>query len=398
MEIIVISYIFSLAITWQFVGYPILMALIAIRYNPGKKDYDYSYQPFISILVPTYNEEIVIENRIKNLLNLNYPKDKYEIIIVDSGSTDTTVKIAENYVSELEPNLMIIEEKERKGKASAINTGKMKARGDIILVTDANSIFDNNALREIAPQFKNQNVGGVGGRYIVKNTGKTITDSTQFYWDIEYIMRKGERVLDSACTFHGEINAWRKNLIDADEKQLTEDLDMAVQIKKKGFKIEYIPDAVVYESAPTTTEEQIKQRKRTSIGTIQCICKHWKYFLFPKDWYSMLIFPSHKGLAMFSPFILILIVIFNIAEWNLYATIQYVLISLIIFGCLFYILMRLKYRLVGTFKVNKRFSIRSIPQIAHYVMLNEYLILLAWKDFIFKKYSILWDKVDSTRN
>ena len=90
---IILIYLLSFLLIWQFVGYPSLMAVVALRAKPKNKDY--SYQPFVSIVVPTYNEEKVIGKRIENLFDLNYPKDKYEVIVVDSGSTDRTAEIVE---------------------------------------------------------------------------------------------------------------------------------------------------------------------------------------------------------------------------------------------------------------------------------------------------------------
>jgi len=139
---------------------------MTLIYKKGMKyllDKDYSYQPYMTIIVPAYNEEQVIKRRIENLLCQDYPEDKFEIIVIDSGSTDYTSKIAKGFEKD-NSNVRVIEEGARKGKASAINLGKSYARGEIILVTDANTIFDANALREIAPHFKNPKIGAVGGR------------------------------------------------------------------------------------------------------------------------------------------------------------------------------------------------------------------------------------------
>jgi cellulose synthase/poly-beta-1,6-N-acetylglucosamine synthase-like glycosyltransferase len=374
------------------------MAIVALRSNPKIKDY--SFLPFVSIIVPTYNEDKVIERRIKNLFDLDYPKDKYEIIVVDSGSTDKTTEIVEKLIEKhdpSEPTFRLVEENERKGKASAINLGKKHAKGDIVLITDANSIFDKNVLKEMMPHFKDPKVGAVGGRYCVANPENPLAASESFYWDLEYIMRMGESALDSACLFHGEINAWRKDLVDADTKMLSEDLDICIKIRRKGYKIEYEPEAKVYEPSATTPADQIKQRKRTSIGTIQNMFKHFGYFVPPRDLYSILIFPSHKALTMFSPFILLAIPVLYIFAWDIKVIITHFILTLFIFAGMFALLMFLKSKLVKDEGMKSSFSISSIPKIVYYVLLNEYLILLAWKDFISRRYSVLWEKADSAR-
>jgi biofilm PGA synthesis N-glycosyltransferase PgaC len=395
--ILILIYILSFLVIWQFVGYPALMALISIRNNQKSKK-KYSSQLFISILVPTYNEAYNINERIKNLDDLDYPHDKYEIIVVDSGSNDDTREIVRNKIIGRvgKSQLKLVTEKMRKGKASAINFGKKYAHGDIILVTDANSIFDGNVLREMTPHFDNPNIGAVGGRHVLPNQGSSITSSNQFYLDLEYIMRKGEAVLDSACLFHGEINAWRKNIVDADTRMLSEDLDMAIHIRKKGFKVEYEPEAIFYEPSPTTVNDLVIQKKRTSIGTIQTIFKYSKYWLSFKDYYSFLIFPSHKALPMFSPLFLGAIIILYLLTLDWKIIIINLFVTMTIFLMFFIFLTYLKSKLV---KYNQKYviSIKSVPNIVYYVLLNEWIILKAWKDFLFGKYSVLWQKVGTTR-
>jgi len=398
--IIILLYLLSFLIIWQFVGYPTFMCIVGLTAKPQNKDY--SFQPFISVIVPTYNEENVIENRIENLLELDYPKDKYEIVVVDSASTDKTVEIVNNIIkkqNDHEPCIKLIEEEERRGKASAINIGKKHIKGEIALVTDANSLFDKNVLKEIAPYFKDPKIGAVGGRFVVKDPKNSIENSTQFYWDIEYIVRMGESSLDSACLFHGEINAWRKDIVEADEKSLSEDLDMVLKIKKQGYKIQYEPKAIVYEPAASNVTDQIKQRKRTSIGTIQNMFKHWRYLIIPADFYRAVIFPSHKSIVMFSPFLFIAVFVLYIASADISMVITHFLITLCVFSILLAILVLLMTKVsnsdIRTGKAN--FSLKSVPKIFHYVLLNEYLILLAWKDYLFGTYSVLWEKAETTR-
>lgn len=393
--VVILLYLLSFLLLWQFVGYPLLM--VAVVFISKHKNKDCNYQPFVSIIVPAYNEEKVIERKIKNLFDLDYPRDKYEIIVVESGSTDGTYKIVKSIIegnANLKPVLKLIKEKERKGKASAINLGKGHAQGDFILVTDANSIFDRNVLSEIMPHFKDSKVGAVGGRYVVSDPENSLAASESFYWNLEYITFKGESYLDSPAIINGTISAWRKKIVEADTL-LSEDVDMALQVRRAGYNIEYEPNAVVYERAATTPRDQIIQRKRTSIGVLQCIFKHWKYFLLPSNLYNLLIFPSHKILAMLSPFLLLAIPVLYMLSGDFKTIFMHFFLTLLIFGLLLSLLMHLKSKLIKDEKMN--FSISAIPKIVYYVLLNEYLILLAWRDFIFRRYSVVWEKAESTR-
>lgn len=396
--LVIILYVLSTLLIWQFVGYPTLMAIIALKGNPKNKDH--SYQPFVSIIVPTYNEEKVIKKRIENLFDLNYPKDRYEIIVVDSGSTDSTVQIVEDIIKRhngSKPSLKILKEDKRKGKASALNLGKRCARGDVILVADANSIFDRNVLKELIPHFKDPKIGAVSGRYSVLHIEDDLPKSEGFYWELEHVMFSGESVIDSISTVIGTISAWRKDLVQFSSETVTEDLDMAIRIIRAGYKIKYEPKAIVYEPAATTVEDQIKQRRRTSLGTIQNIFRHLDYFVPPRDLYSFLIFPSHKALAMLSPFILLTIPILYILVWNIKIILTHFALTLFTFAGILVLLTSLKSRLTKNIGVRSTFPITSIPKIVFYVLLNEYIILLAWKDYIFRRYPVLWEKAESTR-
>jgi poly-beta-1,6-N-acetyl-D-glucosamine synthase len=395
----ILLFVASFLLIWQFTGYPLLMGLIALLRKP--KDKDYGFQPFISIVVPTYDEEPTIEKRIHNLYSLDYPTQNYEVIIVDSGSADDTTGVVERIIEKCKgegrPRLSLVKEEQRNGKATAINTGKRRARGDVVLVTDANCVFDHDVLKEIAPHFKNPAIGAVGGKYTVMNPGSSLTSSAQFYWDLEQILRTGEAALDSACLFHGELNAWRKDLMDLDPTMLSEDLDMCINLRKMGYKIEYEPKAIVYEAAPTTVEEQIRQRKRTSIGTIKSLVKNLDYELRPKDLYRSLILPSHKSLVMLSPFILLAIPLLYVMGMDLHTVLLHLIITGVVFAVTFGLLMHVRALVIADDKKNTRFSMSAALKMIYYVLLNEYIVLIAWKDFLSHNYSVLWDKVETTR-
>jgi poly-beta-1,6-N-acetyl-D-glucosamine synthase len=399
LTIIVVCLLCTLFVYIQFFGYPIFMAnFLTTKENKNGKDYN--HQPYISIIIPTYNEEKTIAKRIDNLLSQNYPSDKIEILIVDSGSKDNTLTIGKEYEKQY-ANVKIIEEDTRRGKASAINLGKKFANSEIVFVTDANDIFNNDAIKEMAKHFNNPKVGAVGGRFVLTNSENSLVSSSSFYWDIESLMRRGESNFDSACLFHGEINAWRKDIVSADSHALSEDLDMAVQIRKQGYKIIYEPSAIAYEPGPTSENEQIIQKKRTTIGTIQCFFKHKKYLWFPHDRYSGIIFPFHKEVQIFSPFF-ILGVIITIVSLLLLQQFTFIVIYLLAVGVLFLVSFIILSKILFDAKISTQskkttFPIKKLIDILYYVILHEFIILLAWKDYFTGKYTVTWKQATTTR-
>jgi cellulose synthase/poly-beta-1,6-N-acetylglucosamine synthase-like glycosyltransferase len=391
-------FVLSFLIVWLFAGYPLLMTVIALRRKPQTKDYD--YQPFVSIIVPTYNEEANIATRVRNLYSQNYPKQNYEIIVVDSGSTDSTRRIVRRLI-ELNndgdlPRLSLVSETERNGKGSAINAGTSYAKGEIVLVTDANCVFNLDALKELAPHFKNPQVGAVGGRYVVLNPDNALTLSTKFYRDLEHVLRSGESALCSAVLFDGEMNAWRKGLVDIDPSRPTEDFEMCIKIRKMGYKIEYEPEASVYEAAPTTLQEQVKQRKKNGIGTIVSILHNFKFLVVPKDLYRLLLLPSHKGLAILSPYMLLAVpALYLVAlDWRL--ALFHFTASIIAFGVTFAFFTLARLRLGDSYRT-ERPTIAAVTRMIWYSLLNAYIVLIAWKDVVTRNYSVRWEIVRTTR-
>ncbi|HYB59527.1 MAG TPA: glycosyltransferase [Candidatus Acidoferrales bacterium] len=388
-------YTLATVLIWVFVGYPLLMLRFALVHKGAKKNY--AFQPFFSILVPTFNEEAVIEKRIQNLQALRYPKDKYEILVIDSGSSDATTRIVERLCAEDgAPRTKLVCEDERMGKASAINCGSAHAAGDIILVTDANAFFDADVLAELGPHFERAEIGGVGGRYVVSNPENPLPRTEQFYWDLETLLRTGESALDSACLFQGEINAWRKSIVDADTAMIGEDLDMSIAIRKKGYKVAFEPNAICYEPSPTSFSEQRTQKQRRCLGTIQNIFKHWRYLFVPTDWYRLIIFPSHKGLLMATPFMFFGILVCYTLIWNPFVVLDHIFIMSALFLILLAVYLRFGPQLHRA-DVSTRPVKFSFLRVAGYVLFDEYLLLVAWIAFFSRRYSVLWEKIDSTR-
>ena len=233
------------------------------------------YSPFVSIIVPAYNEELVIRNTIRSLLASEYTE--YEIIIVDDGSQDNTSKVVREEFGEDERIKLLTEP--NSGKATALNTGLRYARGEVVVALDADTVFTPQTVGALAHRFYDQQIGAVAGNAKVGNRVNLVTR-----WQaLEYITsqnmdRRAFASLNCITVVPGAVGAWRKDLLvkaggfPADT--LAEDQDLTLQIRRLGYKIGYEDAATAWTEAPHNLSALAKQRFRWSYGTLQCMWKH----------------------------------------------------------------------------------------------------------------------------
>jgi len=266
--------------------------------NPDRRD----YVPFVSVIVPTYNEEDTIVHRLRNLMEQEYVG--MEIIVVDSASEDKTVDLIRKFVKDNNMNVKLISEKERKGKASALNEAFKHCCGEIVVMTDADAIWEKNALRKALSNFSDQNVGAVTGRQILINSDQSLaTKVEKTYRSVFEVLRLGESVLDSTPIFHGEISCFKRKLVDHVSKDsMADDSELAVKIRKKGFKSVYDPDAVFYELAPPSFKSRFIQKVRRGQGLIQLFWRE-RGILFNSKYgkFGTIVFPAEFFMHIISP-------------------------------------------------------------------------------------------------
>jgi poly-beta-1,6-N-acetyl-D-glucosamine synthase len=160
--------------------------------------------------------------------------------------------------------------------------------------------------------------------------------------------------------------------------------------------VAFEPNAICYEPSPTSFSEQRTQKKRRCLGTIQNIFKHWRYLVVPKDWYRLIIFPSHKGLLTVTPFMFVGILLGYTVIWNPLLVLSHLFIMSALFLVLLTVYLRFVPRLHEA-QASAQPVKFSFLRVARYVLFDEFLLLLAWKDFFSRRYSVLWEKIDSTR-
>jgi len=267
-----------------------------IRYGSSE-----ACMPRVSLVIATYNEEDIIGKKIENILEIDYPKDKLELVFVDS-STDNTLQIIKSFKEKSDLNVQILEEKVRKGLASALNLGYRSAKGDVVIKTDCDMVLEKNSIREIVKYFSDPQVGAVTGRVIISNECNVEIG----YRNIFERLRIAEANLDSTYLFN-PFCAFRRDLIEPiDSRSVADDAELALKIRKKGYKTVYSPNAIAYETSPTSLRGRISQKSRRAQGHIRLIFQNLSVLFNPKyGKFGLVIFPANFFMMILSPWLIL---------------------------------------------------------------------------------------------
>ena len=241
------------------------------------------FKPFVSIIVPVYNEAKVITDSIRSLLKLNYAN--FEIIIVNDGSNDETklVGMRKGKLGDVKVSLI---NKPNGGKASALNAGIKFSSAEFVLCMDGDSQLSENSLKLAIRHFKNPCIGAVAGNVKVLNRGKFFTDLQA----LEYVeglnmARSAQSFISLVNIIPGPIGLFRKKAVEEvgyyTGDTFAEDADLTLRIMAGGWKILYEPNSISYTQAPVKLQQLLKQRYRWTRGIIQSIRKHKKLMLNP---------------------------------------------------------------------------------------------------------------------
>ena len=354
--------------------------------------------PFVSLIVPTFNEAKVIERKIANLRELQYPKDSLEVIIVDSGSIDGTVELARASLDGAQTNSVfpfkILVQEKRDGKASALNFCRPYCNGNIIVMTDADTLFEKQALALIVSKFEDPTVGAVSGKLIIRNSKDTT--STKFeksYRDIFDIIRTGESNLDSTPIFNGPISAYRKDLMaDLNPATIADDTELSLKIREKGWKAIYEPLACAYEYTPENFKSKNKQKIRRGQGILQSFLWH-RHMIFDANYgiYGLIILPSEFFMHAISPLLIVFTILFG--ALNLLLTTG--------FALLFSILLAVSLILFVSIKITSKFFTKIEifnPFGAFATFLgSQYTLLFSMFLLVSHKNNSKWEKIEDVR-
>lgn len=259
-------------IVFSFLSFIFLIVIISKFKNKTYKE----IHPNISIIIPSFNEEKNIQACLNSIQNLNYDKNKIETILVDDGSTDDTIKLAKKY------KIKIIKQNHL-GKTQAVNNGISKAKHEFILTLDADTRVHRDMMKEIIKPFSDEKVAATTGILKVRNKKNIITRFQSIEYDFFSLIRDSfSKTFDNNVWFLGALACYRKSVLKKiglfKTDTLTEDIDIAMEIRKAEYKNISAPKAIGYTIAPSTIKELYQQRSRWWIGGLQSIFKHKNMF------------------------------------------------------------------------------------------------------------------------
>ncbi|MHA2230891.1 MAG: glycosyltransferase family 2 protein [Candidatus Hodarchaeales archaeon] len=366
-------------LVYVYVGYPLILFT-----KHGSSDSlslgDDAFSPFVSVIIPAHNEERCIAKKISNALAQIYRRERLEVLLTSDGSSDKTVQIAKSFG---DSRIKVIENQERQGKNAAINAAISSAEGDILVFTDANAIFVEDAIHKLVNYFQDPNVGLVCGHLkYLNNTGYNVERGEGLYFKYESLLKGLESRWGSVAVVTGSIYAIRRSLSSPLDLDVANDFAHPVQVGNKGYKIVFEPGAIAYERTTSSVYEEFKRRSRIVTRGFTAFGRYWKP-------YSMLrgirgfCFISHKLLRWFTPFFLLSLLI-----TNLFLTTTIFKITLYI-QVAFYIA-----AFCGVFIKGKRGKLLVVP--FYFCMIN-LAALVGFINYLRGKKQAVWDVATTTR-
>ncbi|HLK34262.1 MAG TPA: glycosyltransferase family 2 protein [Terriglobales bacterium] len=284
-------------IFYVYAGYPLvvwlLRTLFPCRLRKG------SVEPFVSLVVAAYNEENVIERKLRNALELDYSPGRLEVVVVSDGSTDSTAKIVDSFIAaEGKGRVRLFALSENHGKVAALNSVIPQLRGEIVVFSDASSILDPGAVRALISNFADPRVGAASGVYrVVKHDSSHTGGQEDFYWKYETFLKNQEAKLGCLMGAHGSLYAIRRDLYCfPHERTINDDFVIPAAVLPRGYIIAYEPTAVAYEEAHEM--DGFSRRVRITAGNVEQLAAVPRLLSRPL---TLFCFLSHKGGRLLVP-------------------------------------------------------------------------------------------------
>lgn len=290
------------ALAYHFVGYPLTLALLAkIRPASQPRPREDGQLPKATLIISAYNEEEVLEKKIENAISLNYPPGRLEIVVADDGSADRTPQIVQRFADRgvvlhrFEPN---------RGKNLVLNDTMPRVTGDVIVFTDANGMYEPDALKELLYPFADPKVGSACGELVYRNFNENpIAEGYNRYWELDQMQKRLEGSLDSLLGANGSIFAVRKELCRSIPNDVCNDMVQPIWVAAAGYACVYQGGALSVEAGSSDTDDELKRRSRIIGRGIRGIAAVWPEIVAQRSWLIGWELLSRKGLRYLMPFL-----------------------------------------------------------------------------------------------
>lgn len=315
MNIVIALFWISVAVLgYSYLGYPALMWLWArLRPRPCAPLH---CQPRLSVVIVAYNESHQIERRIRDLLAQDYPAEHREIIVASDGSSDETALRARRVRA---PGLRVVEFAERRGKSAVLDEVIPWASGDIVVLADARQRFAPGALRALAAQFADPEVGAVGGELMLVDgpEGSEVARGVDAYWRYEKFIRRHESLVDSTVGASGSIYALRRVLFRMIPSDIIlDDVLVPMSITRQGYRVLFEPRALAYDRIALSAQAEFRRKVRTLAGNFQLLLSA-RWLWNPRANRLWLQTVSHKVCRLLCPGFLLAAFICNLLLWRI---------------------------------------------------------------------------------
>jgi cellulose synthase/poly-beta-1,6-N-acetylglucosamine synthase-like glycosyltransferase len=307
-------WLFAGVVVYVYVAYPLLLGFLA-KYFPRHYCPSLNFEPTVSLLISAYNESPVMDSKLENSLALDYPADRMEIIVVSDCSQDGTDEIVGRFS---ERGIRLIRQGQRLGKSAGLNLAVPQARGEVLVFSDANAIYEADSIRQLVRHFSSPRIGFVVGnaRYSDKNSPTPPAEAEGLYWKLETWMKERESAIESVVGGDGAIYSIRRELYAPLLPTDINDFLTPLQIIDLGYRGIFEPRAVSYEDTSESFQKEFRRKVRivsrsfNAIFRVPGILNPWHN---PRHW---LLLVSHKLLRWLVPFFLILLFAVTLILWH----------------------------------------------------------------------------------
>lgn len=386
----VLEYIFwfsLFAIVYTYMLYPVLLIIIGlgvqlirdVRYliNSNTRRVKNSKQfPIVAIVLSAFNEEKHIEQRLNNLLDLDYPKDSYKIYIGSDASDDNTNNIINSFT---DSRIVFFPYQDRRGKVSVINDLIKDLDEDILVLSDANTMFDRRVIINLVRHFDEPEVGAVCGQLKLIDVDGNNADGV--YWKIENVLKFYESRINGLLGANGANYAIRRSLYKViPNDTIVDDFTIVMNIAEQGRKVIYDPEAISIEEIAPDVSDEFKRRVRIGIGNYQALSR-LKKSIIPQLTMRYFTYISHKVMRWYVPHFMVLTFISSLLLID-----NYVFKLFLIFQVLFYV-----YTVFAYFFPNILMRIKLLKFPVFVVTLNAAFAIAFFK-YYFSKTSGAWNR------